>query len=220
MKKLSLLLSVVATIFIACEPENEPNPSVEGVSRVVSVSYPTVELIGDPIIHIPIGGTFVDPGATLTDDITGAVSTIMATGFDDLDVTKPGLYAIDYEARNSNGFLASATRTVFVFDYTPPANLDPNFDISGQYIRGAVVCTITKFDNGLYVTDNVGGSTFNPAYLVTPDTVSFDIPYQRSYHGLLLEGVDEIYLPGPPTQLKYRVLADGYGTQQRTFTKQ
>jgi hypothetical protein len=220
MKKLVILFSVVAVAFTACENDNAPNPEVTTSSKVVTVSYPTITLNGNEFVHIPVGGTFVDSGATLIDDVTGAVSQITATS-SELDNTTPGLYAVLYEAKNANGFLTTATRTVLVLDYTPPATLDPNFNIEGYYLRAAtgVLCHIVRMDNGLYINDHIGGSTPVPGYFVMPDTVSFDIPPQVT-SGLQLSGNSEVFNPGPPITLQYKLAASGFGTGNRIFVKQ
>ena len=220
MKKISSLI-ILTLLLAACENENLPNPEYTGKSKVISVSYPEITLIGSPLIYMHTGGTFVDSGATVFDDVTGNTFTLMATS-SELDVNTEGLYSVDYTFKNGNGFTTSIFRTVLVLDYTPPAGLDPNYDISGNYLRAAtgVICVITKVDNGLYVTDHVGGSTPVPAYFVTPDETSFDIPPQTTFNHLDLEGIDEVFTPGPPTKLQYKVIASGFGTGNRVFEKQ
>ncbi|MFM2206773.1 MAG: hypothetical protein RL213_748 [Bacteroidota bacterium] len=214
MKRNISLIFAVAVLAIGCNKDPDP------VSKVVDVTYPTITLKGPAIVHIPVNGTFTDDGATLTDDVTGAVSDISAT-VNEIDATTEGIYAVRYIASNANGFKTEVVRTVLVKDYTPPANLDPNFDISGTWVRtNGIVNNVVKIDNGLYVMDNFAGSTaVYPAYMVTPDTTSFDIPEQTAF-GLHLECTNETILSSNPFTVKYIVSASGFGTQFRTFIKQ
>jgi len=221
MKKLLILITASLFTLSACESDNAPNPTVNGSSKVVSVSYPEVVLIGPQFIYIPVGGTYVEENATLIDDVTGGSSTI-GPSLSELDVNAEGFYEIRYEAANANGFLASASRYVLVLNWTPPAGLDPNYDISGDYLRAAtgVISHVIKVDNGLYITSHVGGSTPVPAYLTTPDELSMDIPQQTTIGGLSISSNSEIFVPGPPIEFTYRLTASGFGTGPRTFVRQ
>jgi len=218
MKKILIIFTIASASFLtSCDKDPDP------VSKLVDVSYPTITLRGSPVIHIPIGGSYTDEGAILIDDITGAQSDIMATS-NEVDNTTVGIYAIRYIAKNANGFLTETDRYVLVLDYTPPVGLDPNFDLSGSYLRTAtgVVNNVYKVDNGLYIMDNMGGSSLAvPAYMLTPDTNTIDIPLQVS-DGLELDCTSETYVPAGanPAQMKWVVDASGFGTALRTFTKQ
>src|SRR5687767_10764907 len=109
--KLNYIATVfaLAVIFAGCEKDIEP------VSKVVEVSYPDITLNGSKYVHIPVGGSFTDEGAVLTDDISGATSQITATE-SSVDPTTPGLYPVTYSAANANGFITEVTRVVLVLD--------------------------------------------------------------------------------------------------------
>ena len=206
MKKIILFSAVIAFLY-GCEKDHET------VSKVVDVTYPTITLNGAAFVHIPVGGSYSDQGATLTDDITGQVSQISPTS-SELDVNTPGLYEILFEAKNANGFRTQAVRGVLVLNYTPPATLDTNFDISGDYLRAAtgVICHFYRMAPGLYITDHVGGSSPVPAYVITPDTLSFDIPLQTTFGGLPVESQSEQFIPGPPIDRKSTRLNSSHRT--------
>src|SRR5258708_3180604 len=97
MKKINLLILIILVIFTSCKKE------VKNVSQVVNVTYPKIVLKGPAYVHLPVGGSYSDEGATLTDDISGAVSQISATQ-SYVDFSTPGLYPIKYVAANKNGF--------------------------------------------------------------------------------------------------------------------
>jgi hypothetical protein len=195
---------------------------VNGTSKVVQVTYPDITLNGPQYLYIHTGGSYVEQNATyVANDGSGETSTLSPTS-SELDVNAEGLYEIVYEKKNANGFLSSTSRYVLVLNYTPPAGLDPNYDISGDYLREAtgVITHVMKFDNGLYITSHVGGSTPVPAYLVTPDETSIDIPQQTTIGGLSISSNSETFDPGPPIEFTYRLTASGFGTGPRTFVRQ
>jgi hypothetical protein len=215
MRKSAALIFLLGVMLSACKKE----PAT--VSKVVTVTHPTINLTGPAYVHLSVGEAYSDPGATLIDDVTGNSSTISATS-SDLDVNTTGMYSITFEAANANGFKTTAVRTILVLNYTPPAALDSNFDISGLYQRtNGIYVNLYKMDNGLYIIDNFAGSTLVfPAYLLTPDTTSIDIPAQISLGGFALDVNSETFSNTPPTTFSYRVDAAGFGTGVRTFIKQ
>jgi hypothetical protein len=177
-------------------------------------------LIGPTHVHIPIGGSYTDDGATLTDDITGAQSQITATS-SDVDNTTPGLYQMTYEAANANGFRTAVIRTILVLDYTPAAGLTVNLE--GPWVRTAtgIEAYWNKMQTGLYIIDYAGGVTSTPVYVVQTSDNTVDIPPQTTFNGLPIEGTDEaLTYTATDTTVAYRLMAAGFGTGLRTFVKQ
>ena len=215
MKKIIILILFIGFFVSGCKKD----PDV--VSKVVEVTYPSIVINGSLVVYVPVGGSYTELGAVLTDDITGASTTISPTE-SNIDFNTPGLYKVSFTAKNTNGFKTSVYRTVLVMNYTPPVGLDPNFDISGLYQRtNGIYVNLYKVDNGLYVIDNfAGSSTVYPAILLTPDTVSIDIPAQESFDGFALDVTSETYTTTPAIKFSYRVAAKNFGTSVRTFIKQ
>jgi hypothetical protein len=215
MKKAIILFGAAAILlFAGCKKDPDT------VSTVVEVSYPTINLKGPAYVHIPIGGSYVEEGATLIDDITGASSDISPTS-SEVDNTTPGIYAVTFIASNANGFKTEVKRTVLVLDWTPPSTIDPGYDISGPYHRtNGIPVNLYKMASGLYIIDNFAGSTLvYPAYLITPDSSSIDIPAQNSFGGYPLECVNETFDGNAPITFSYICMASGFGTGVRTFIK-
>ena len=89
--------------------------------------YADLELQGDEFMTIPVGTAFVDPGCKGTlagEDITNDIKII---GADEVDANTVGFYDITYLAYGSDGYPASVTRTVCVYDPSITT------DISGDY---------------------------------------------------------------------------------------
>ena len=106
--------------------------------------YADLQLQGDEFMAVPVGTPFVDPGCTGTlagEDIT---SQIKIVGADDVDTNTLGFYDITYTAYGSDGYPASVTRTVCVYDPSVET------DISGEY---AVQLYIANDFHSLYPSD-------------------------------------------------------------------
>lgn len=156
MKKIINLIGLAMLIFfVSCEEDTE-NISFE-------TNYATFEMTGDNPLIVPIG-TFTEPGIKAMageEEIEVNISS-------DLDKDKVGIYTITYSATNPDGFGASTSRTVIVYD--PEA---PDTDLPGIYTSNVVrteadgsnprpfnelTVTLTKFLPGIYyVSDFLGG---------------------------------------------------------------
>ncbi len=81
---------------------------------------PVITLNGAPEIILDIGSTYVDPGASATDNVDGAVTPVVD---DPVDTTVVGTYVVTYTATDKAGNAAvPVTRTVRV---------EPASDVSG-----------------------------------------------------------------------------------------
>lgn len=214
MKKSLLILMLGAVGLTSCDKNPDP------VSTVVTVSYPTIALNGDQIVSTVIGtGAYTDPGATGTDDITGATSTLSPV-LNNVDLTSPGFYSVKYSMKNSNGYITESTRLVLV------TSVDPAVDLSGPYHRVSnnQGVTVTKRGTGLYTTDNVGGVAGNPAfifdvYMGQVDDANLVVPTQPSALGGDIY-CDNTTLDISPadTSYSYIVRGSGFGTAVRVYT--
>ena len=96
-------------------------PTIFRVVRVgnplpeVDTTPPVVTLVGPATVTIDVGVFLLDPGASATDDVDGALQVIEENNVDSFT---PGVYTIVYTATDSAGNTGSATRTVTVL--APP----------------------------------------------------------------------------------------------------
>ena len=87
-------------------------PGASG-SVVVDNTAPVISLSGSSAETVLEGSTWIDPGATATDNIDGSVP--VTTGGDTVDPGTPGTYTITYDAMDSvNNAAIQVTRTVTV----------------------------------------------------------------------------------------------------------
>ncbi len=208
---LSGILFLTTLTFSACDKRE-----TDDVSQVVKVTFPVVDLKGDPIVSVGVGtGKFTDPGATSFDSITSQKTDLVPI-INTVDLTKPGFYSVEYKSKNQFGHASSATRLVLV------TSVDPSVDFSGKWVRSnGVEVNIKKKGRGLYTIDNVGGVPNAPEYI-------FDV-----YIGQV--SADKIEIPSQPnpiggfvscnvksfslTKIVYAVSGSGFGPADRTFTK-
>ncbi len=108
MKKLvySLLL-VVAAVFTSCH-----EVTTEDTSYITY--YVTFDLDGGSTYIHPVGTEFVDPGYTAMEGTEDVTANVVVSGSVDSDVM--GVYTLTYSAVNSDGYSASTSRTVVVYD--------------------------------------------------------------------------------------------------------
>lgn len=154
---------------------------------------PVIILIGEKIITIPAGDTYIDPGAIAIDDVDGNITDQIVV-VNPCDVNIPGTYIITYNVIDSAGNSAiEVTRKVIVRDPTKPfisligeermisavgeLNYDPGAtavdDIDGDITHLIVVVDpVDPWVAGTYViTYNVTDSSGNSAIEVTREVI-------------------------------------------------
>jgi MYXO-CTERM domain-containing protein len=150
------------------------NAAVE-VTRTVTVTpdatKPTITLLGDATAELAVGGTYVDAGATATDNIDGDItSSIVAVSTVDVDTV--GTYTVTYGVSDAAGNAADeVTRTVivspFVINLQVPADLV--VDATG-YLTAVNLGTATATDgegNAVSVSADQTGPFESGAYEIT-----------------------------------------------------
>lgn len=104
----SATLALAATALTACSGDD-----TEGLTRITH--YATITLQGDAVMTTRKGAPFDDPGCKAVAGGQDISSRIVVTG--DLDTQTSGKYTLTYTVANDDGFTATATRTVYVFDF-------------------------------------------------------------------------------------------------------
>jgi len=214
MKK--LIITLLAFSFLAhtgCRKRD----SEEGVSQVVDVTFPTINLKGDKFVSLSVGESYTDPGATAIDDITGAQSEITAE-FSNLDPSTPGMYYMLYSAKNANGYIQNNVRYIAVTNYNDAV------DLTGTYKRTAngVLVEVTKVAPSMYKNADMGGAGIADAlYFVIIDdsTIAAGPQFSESLGTEIETGSEGLSLDNPYT-FQYALGAPGYGTAVRVFVKQ
>lgn len=212
MRKL-IILSVFAAIAIASCKKKESQ-----ISRIVTVSAPTITFTGSQYVSIPVGGTVPTVSATAYDSVLHESDPVTDTGA--VDANTPGLYIQTAVAKNSNGY--TSTSAVYIAVTNEPASLD----ISGTYARtsNGQTVTVTKLATGLFMTDNFGGvvppsSAIIPAVFAILNDTTMVVPLQPSNEGPI-EGTNITLSLPAPTSYSYVVVNAAFGTAVRTFVKQ
>lgn len=131
MKKIIIALFITGTIFTACTTVDTAN-----VSNITY--FPIITVLGANPYFVKTGTAYADPGA-----IAKAGSAVIPTTFtgigkyrktETLDTNKSDEYTVTYSAKNSDGFVGSATRKVIVYS---------NGDLVNS-IEGLYTCTISR----------------------------------------------------------------------------
>jgi hypothetical protein len=214
--KFGLCLSLITLLFTRCAKEETitSTDTQVGISKVVF--FPSIAIKGEHLIILTQGATFTEPGVTAI--LNNQPTQFTTTGT--VNTATPGVYNLEYEAKNPEGFSVSDWRTVVVIGNDVEAN---NF--SGTYLRAAtgVTSTWTKTAAGVYSVENPGGAAVGAGLKVIAVNYTGNkiaIPKQISPDMGQVSSGSESYTPGPPATVSYVLFAGGYGTAARTFVKQ
>ena len=142
MKKiLYISLLAIITLFSACDDKE-----TEDISRVTE--YPIITVLGDDLIYVERGTTFVDPGATSS----GGEEVLV----DAVDTNQPGIYTVEYAAANADGIPGIATRMVVVYEEDGIlAGVYDGIRVTRGY--GGLTLIYTNGDGTYSCTDLLGG---------------------------------------------------------------
>jgi hypothetical protein len=213
-----IILALLLIPFAGCEKTETFNNTAERVGHSRVIFFPIVSLKGERYVVLPVGGTFTDPGVEAKVGDTEVPTTTAGA----VNTSTPGVYTLVYSAFNSDGFSATATRTVVV--YSTDASAAGN-DFSGNYLRAATgqISTWTKLAPGVYKVLNPGGAAAGAslvAILFNSTGTTIKIPSQVTSDGLVSSTTSETYTNGSPASYTWIFLNPGYGTGVRTFVKQ
>ena len=145
------LLAVVLLVGMGCEK------NITSLDESTITKYVDIELEGDAIVTIPSGTAYVEPGYVAIEGDEDVTDAVVIDGT--VDHTTVGLYTVTYLALNGDGFPASKSRTVIVYD--PDA---PSTDLTGTWNgirvgRSGGPITIEMVAPGIfYASDLFGGS--------------------------------------------------------------
>lgn len=126
MKK--ILFNILLCLGLVALASCEKKVTTEDPSTITY--YVTFELNGDATMLVPINTPFTDPGVVATENGVDVNDHVVATITDpdgvvlsSISTAAPGLYTIDYSAVNADGFPASTSRTVIVYDPAVTASI-------------------------------------------------------------------------------------------------
>jgi len=144
---------------------------VDPIAIGVDTQVPVITLTGANPITVAQGGTFTDPGTSVTDNVdTGLVAIVTGA----VDAATVGTYTLTYNASDLTGNAAVALiRTVNVTDQTNPVVIPPaNITVIATSANGTTKtdAAIAVFLNSATAADNVGvvGAVANNAPAMLP----------------------------------------------------
>jgi hypothetical protein len=79
--------------------------------------YPTLEVLGDPVVIAPLGVSYVDAGVKAILQGEDVSSQVKVTS--NVNSNVGGAYSVEYEITNADGYKRTASRIVYVADATP-----------------------------------------------------------------------------------------------------
>jgi hypothetical protein len=150
--------------------------STTGTTSGTDTTAPVITLLGDNPLHLSVGGSFVEPGVTVTDNVDASVPYItfvngieMEASAGSIDTSVQTTYIITYSATDTRGNLATATRSVIIGSATapsdtgtttPPVSADTTAPVVSLAGSAAMQLTVgdTFTDPGATATDDTDGT--------------------------------------------------------------
>jgi hypothetical protein len=109
---------LILLMMIVCGCSSDVQDLADGTeqpgSSPVANTPPTIELIGDSIINVPLNASFVEPGVVATDYEDGDLSSLVFSDSANVNTSRPGRYEITYRVSDSGNLAASPVKRVVV----------------------------------------------------------------------------------------------------------
>lgn len=152
MKKIISLFALAAFVlvgFSSCDYDGKDDAYV--------THYVSIDLKEGDTYLVAKGSTYTDPGYTATEGTEDVTSKVTVSG--DVDANKMGIYNVTYSAVNKDGFSASVTRKVLVYDPEVTTNISGTYKVTSTdgsqsvFDRYSVIgnsVTLTQLAPGLY----------------------------------------------------------------------
>ena len=134
---------------------------VRTVNIISDTTAPVITLNGSATIELNLGDTYIELGATATDDVDGDITEDIVVDNSELNTSIIGSYNVFYTVSDSAGNEANTSRTVFVYGQLAEL-VDCNGDVIPTLIYGTQEWTVKNTCNATYrdgtpipeVTDN------------------------------------------------------------------
>lgn len=160
------IIPVFMLLFVACTQDDE----TEGVSR--TTFYNDIYLEGNAEMVLTVGTPYVEPGATAFEGELEVTENLEISG--EVDHTSVGLYQVDYNIVNVDGFPKTVSRNVFVLPADRYSDNTSDEKYAGTY-TGEVstgshpdATVITHIGNGLYECSDFIGGRYNYGFAYGP----------------------------------------------------
>ncbi len=160
--------------FMATDPNNNPVTATR-IVQVRDTTPPEIMVSGEDPVTIPLGSTYIDAGATSTDNDPNYAD---AVSVDDtlVDTDRPGTYTVTYTATDDAGNTKIATRTVTVpAEYITMGALIPQTGGLGSHLgeHHTFAANAAVEDLNAYLERN--GAVWRADQLVINDTEAADV---------------------------------------------
>jgi hypothetical protein len=139
MKKLLYLFLTVLIVACSSDSNDGDNNGDNNENQSTDTTAPVITIVGEAVIDVLRGSTYIDEGATAIDDVDGDITSLINSNAFDVNTLVSGEYIITYEVYDTAGNYSSATRTVNVIDNGNP--------IVGDLTNGGVVFWVNPQDN-------------------------------------------------------------------------
>ena len=212
-----IALLFLSTCLFSCKKDdfNYPDGYV-GISKITN--YPIITLNGDLLTFVNQGTAYTDAGVKAMVGETSVEFSTTGT----VNTAVPGVYVVNYAAKNEDGFSATAYRSVIVMSTSGDINSHNYSGTYDRYVGGSPngqTSTWTKTGNGIYTVVNPGGATGVTVTAVNYSGNAIAVPQQETSVGTMSSAAG-VYNPATsPLQYTWTILNATYGAAPRTFVK-
>jgi hypothetical protein len=158
------LIFISLLLLFSCDKETE------GISRITY--YVDLELKGEPVEFVSLGGTYIEPGWTALQEGEDVSDKVTVTG--NVNTSSAGLYTLNYLVNNADGYPKTASRQIVVSDPTPSP-------LESGFYKVSKASNRTSYGSG-------PGSSGHPNYSSEPVILVYQVSPGKFYTSDFLGG--------------------------------
>lgn len=111
---LSMSVFVTGCTVDVQDPNAQDNDPTQPEDPSTTNTAPVIELMGEPVITIPVNTSFVDPGVQATDAEDGDITSAVYSNSMQVNTSQPGQYEITYRVTDSGDMAAQPVKRVVI----------------------------------------------------------------------------------------------------------
>ncbi len=171
---LSMSVFVTGCTVDVQDPNEQENDPTQPEDPSTTNTAPVIELMGEPVVTIPVNSSFVDPGVQATDAEDGDVTGAVYSNNMQVNTSQPGQYEITYRVTDSANMAAQPVKRIVIVSEPAVTPEEPSVE-PGESVELVPVISAVKLVGYTSTSEMVELSTLTSGSVIDLSQTSIDL---------------------------------------------